>query len=99
MTQYDFSFSAADATRDQMAAITLRMQAMLQELDNNVKGSLQQWTSAARDQYNISQAKWNAAANEMPKCLNRAELALNEISNGYLRVEHTGVNMWSGTGL
>lgn len=96
MTQYQFNFGAADQTRDQMATITKRIQTMLEELHSNVQGSLQNWESSAREQYNVSKQKWDAAAAEMPKCLNRAEVSLQEISNGYLKVEHTGAGMWGG---
>ncbi|WP_433261127.1 WXG100 family type VII secretion target [Actinosynnema sp. CS-041913] len=97
MAQYQFNFSLADATRDNMAAITNNIRTMLDELHSNVTGSLQEWTSDARDAYNVSKQKWDAAAARMPYSLQRAEVTLNEISNGYLKVEHTGTQMWDGS--
>lgn len=97
MANYQFSFPLADATRDNMANITIRIQEMLKQLDENVRGSIQEWTSDAREAYNVSKAKWDGAAARMPYCLQRAEVTLNEISQGYLKVEHTGTDMWNGS--
>ncbi|MEC3975222.1 WXG100 family type VII secretion target [Amycolatopsis sp. H20-H5] len=97
MANYQFSFQLADMTRDHMATITMRMRTMLEELDGNVNKSLADWTSDARAAYQVSKQKWDDAAQKMPQSLQRAEVALNEISNGYLQVEHTGTNMWNGS--
>lgn len=96
MPQYQFNFAMADATRDNMAAITRNLQTMLQDLDTQVRSSLQEWTSDARLAYDQSKAKWDAAAARMPEALVRAETTLQEISGGYLRAEHTGTQMWGG---
>ncbi|MDT7726520.1 MAG: hypothetical protein QOI21_3096 [Actinomycetota bacterium] len=94
MATYKFNFQQADVVRDDMAAITKNIQNMLTDLDSQVRGSLQEWTSDARESYDASKLKWDAAAAKMPEALGRAEMALAEISNGYLQVEHTGAGMW-----
>jgi WXG100 family type VII secretion target len=93
---YTFNFSLAEGTCSDMSTITSNIQNMLTDLEQEVQGSLQEWTSDARDAYNVSKAKWDAAAAKMPEALGRAQNALTEISSGYSQVERAGGNMWGG---
>lgn len=95
MSEYQFNFALADETRDNMAMITNRIHTLLEDLNSEVQTSLANWESGARDAYNAAKAEWDAAAARMPAALGRAEVALSSISDGYLRVEHYGVDLWS----
>jgi uncharacterized protein YukE len=86
----------ADSVRDQMAAITRRLQTELESMDQQIRSTLQDWQDGAKDQYMVAKAQWDAAAARMPHSLNSAEVALNQITGGYLKVEHTGMNAWGG---
>jgi uncharacterized protein YukE len=77
---YTFNFSLAEGTCSDMASITSSIHAMLTDLEQEVQGSLPEWTTEARDAYNVSKAKWDAAAAKMPEALGRVQLALAEIS-------------------
>ena len=96
MAQYTFSFGQADAVRDQMATITNRVHSMLEELNGNVMKQISEWESDARREYDLAKQKWDAAAAAMPSALGRAEQTLQTISDGYLHVEHYGVDLWRG---
>lgn len=96
MAHYTFSFGQADLVRDHMATITNRVHTMLEELHSNVSRSLADWESGARAEYDTAKAQWDAAAARMPAALGRAEQTLQSISDGYLHVEHYGVDLWRG---
>jgi len=94
MSQYQFNFALADETRDNMAMVTNRIHSLLEDLNAEVQTSLANWESGARDEYNAAKLEWDAAAARMPAALGRAEVALASISDGYLRVEHYGMDLW-----
>lgn len=94
--QYTFDFTMADSVRDHMATTTKNIISMLENLHNEVSTSLASWESGAREEYNRAKTEWDAAAARMPQSLGQAELALSEISGGYLQVEHWGANRWMG---
>lgn len=94
--QYTFDFTMADSVRDHMATTTKNIISMLENLHNEVSTSLANWESGAREEYNRAKADWDAAAAQMPQSLGQAELALSEISGGYLAVEHWGAGRWLG---
>jgi uncharacterized protein YukE len=74
------AFRLAEGTCGDMSAITADVQRMLVDLEDGVGGDLAEWTPEARDAYNASKAKWEAAAAKMPEALSRAQAALAEIS-------------------
>ncbi|GAA3464475.1 WXG100 family type VII secretion target [Saccharothrix longispora] len=92
MTNYTFDQRMADQARDQMAEVSVQLRNMLGQLNQELGTALQDWRGEARLAYEAAQKKWNAAADRMPSSLHSAEVALQNITNGYLRVEHTGVN-------
>lgn len=96
MSTYEFNRSMADNVRDDMARVTKQLQTELANLDSQVKTTLADWVDGAKTQYDSAKAQWDAAAARMPASLAAAEKALNDITDGYLRIEHTGVNQWGG---
>ncbi|HEX6346746.1 WXG100 family type VII secretion target [Umezawaea sp.] len=91
---YTFSFQIADSVRDNMAACTRAVLDQLAELNTTAQSGLAGWDGAARDAYAAHKANWDSAAARMPEALGRAEAALNEISGGYLKVEHYARGAW-----
>ncbi|MEV0058110.1 WXG100 family type VII secretion target [Saccharopolyspora sp. NPDC050389] len=89
----------ADSVRDQMATVTRRLQTELENMHQQIVSTLQDWQGDAKDQYMVAKAQWDAAAQRMPQSLNSAEVALDQITGGYLKVEHTGMNAWGGYGV
>ncbi|QFZ18577.1 WXG100 family type VII secretion target [Saccharothrix syringae] len=96
MTTYTFDQRIADQARDQMADVTKMLKTELESMHQQVLTTLRDWDGPSKDQYTIAKAKWDAAADRMPHSLNSAEVALANITNGYLKVEHTGVNAFGG---
>lgn len=96
MPTYTFNRPMADATRDTMANVTKTLLEQLRDLDVQCQSSLAEWSDTARDQYDDAKRQWDRAALRMPTSLGHAEKALNDITGGYLRVEHTGANQWGG---
>ncbi|MGI5499188.1 WXG100 family type VII secretion target [Lentzea sp. CA-135723] len=96
MATYTFDRGMADSVRDQMAAVTKQLQNELENMHTQVMNTLQDWQDGAKDQYLVAKQQWDAAAQRMPFSLNSAEIALNHITAGYLKVEHTGMNAWGG---
>lgn len=97
MTTYDFNPAVADTTRDQMSMITKRIMDELESLHANVMTSTRDWDDLAKDAYLQAKQQWDAAAQRMPGSLAKAEMVLNKITDGYLKIEHTGVNQfWAG---
>ncbi|WP_189258992.1 WXG100 family type VII secretion target [Lentzea flava] len=89
----------ADSVRDQMALVTKKLHSELEAMHQKVMATLQDWQGAAKDQYMQAKKEWDAAAQRMPEKLHRTEVALQQITNGYLQVEHTGINAWGGYGV
>lgn len=94
MTDYRIGIPIALETARTMGSITQNIKGLLDQLDRDVRVSLQEWTSDAKDEYERSKIKWDAAANQMPVSLGQAQVALGQIIDDYLRTERFGVNIW-----
>jgi WXG100 family type VII secretion target len=94
LTDYAIGIPVALETARTMGSITQNIKGMLDELDRNVRSSLQDWTSDAKDAYEASKLKWDAAAAQMPTSLAAAQTALGQIIDDYLRTEKYGMNIW-----
>jgi uncharacterized protein YukE len=81
MATPEFDLRQADVVRAEMAALTQHIQCMLSELDSQVRGSLPEWASEAREAYEAGKTKWDAAAAKLPEALGRVDVALAEISD------------------
>ena len=96
MATYTFNRGQADQVRDTMASVTRQLQQELEHMDGKVRTTLAEWEDGAAAQYETAKKQWDAAAARMPHSLNSAEVALSQITDGYLKVEHSGVNAWGG---
>lgn len=96
MATYTFNYGVADTVRDEMAQVTITLRNELESMEQQVALAMQDWDDGAKQQYAVAKQQWDAAAARMPYSLAQAEIALNNISGGYLQVEHTGANAWGG---
>ncbi|PRY38970.1 WXG100 family type VII secretion target [Umezawaea tangerina] len=96
MATYTFDRGMADSVRDQMASVTMALRSELERMDQQVQSTLQDWQDGAKDQYLVAKSQWDEVAARMPNSLHSAEVALSEITDGYLKIEHTGMNAWGG---
>ena len=94
MTTYQVSLDQMEFVGGEMDTITKQIQRTLQELDDGSKQSLSQWSSDARDAYNVAKAKWDAAAAAMQAQAAAATQALGHIDNYYTSGEKYGVSLW-----
>ena len=93
---YTFDRVVADSVRDEMAAVTRQLTIELDNMDRQVRATLADWQDGAKEAYDKAMVQCNAAMTRMPTSLGRAEVVLNEITEGYLKIEHTGANAWGG---
>jgi WXG100 family type VII secretion target len=96
VSEYDFNFPQAQNTNAAMNNATRQLQEILENLDSEVRTSLARWESDARDAYNISKAKWTAAANRMPLILASGATALGNVNETLTGAEKFGRNLWQG---
>lgn len=96
MTTYTFDRGMADSVRDEMARVTMQLKTELENMHTQVTTTLADWQDGAKEMYDFAKKEWDEAAGRMPQSLNAAEVALNQITDGYLKIEHTGVNAWGG---
>lgn len=94
MATYTVNMDQVESIVGEMTAISNKIQATLQELDNGSKQHLSEWTSDARSTYDVAKAKWDAAAADMVTQANNATKALGQINEAYYSGEKYGVSLW-----
>lgn len=94
MVTYSVSMSNVQEVAAEMGAISSRIQALLSDLDNGTRQNLAEWTSSARDAYNLAKARWDAAAADMSAQAARAQASLSSITDNYARAEYQGLGLW-----
>jgi WXG100 family type VII secretion target len=94
MTTYEVSFSQMEFVAGEMDTITKNIQQMISNLDDSSKQRLAEWSSDARETYNIAKAQWDAAAEAMQQQSRAATAALGTITEHYVHGEKYGVNLW-----
>jgi len=94
MATYTVNMSNVQEVAGQMGVIARYIQTMLTDLDDASKQNLAQWTSDARDAYNVAKAKWDAAAAQMVEQAARAENSLTQINDSYANAEYQGLGLW-----
>lgn len=81
MTRFDFTL--ADVVLDRMGTVTGGIRELLDRLESTVEPRLPGWTGGAREEYLEAKREWEAAAERMPDCLERARKAFGEIARSY----------------
>ncbi|MFD7917710.1 WXG100 family type VII secretion target [Streptomyces sp. NPDC059740] len=94
MTTYQVSLQQMEFVGGEMDAIAKQIQQTLTELDDASKQNLSQWSSDAREAYNVAKAKWDAAAAAMQQQAAKATASLGNIGEYYTSGEKYGVNLW-----
>jgi len=94
MATYTVNMTNVQEVASEMNTISQQIQTMLSDLNSQVQGNLNQWSSAARDAYNVAQAKWNAACQDMVVQAARASASLSSINDNYANAEFQGLGLW-----
>jgi WXG100 family type VII secretion target len=94
MATYTVNMSNVQAVAEEMGAIARYIQGLLADLDNSARQSLAEWTSSAREAYNVAKAKWDAAAAQMVVQAANAQNSLSQINDSYANAEFQGQGLW-----
>jgi len=94
MTSYQVSLEQMAFVEGEMRSITTKIQSTLSDLDDAAKQHLAEWSSDARDAYNLAKAKWDAAADQMAVQLGQATTAVGNIGEYYTSGEKYGTSLW-----
>jgi WXG100 family type VII secretion target len=94
MTTYSVNINQLAEIAGEMGQIAGNIQANLEELDSASLQNLSEWTSAARDAYNVAKAKWNSAAQGMVTQAKNAQASLAAIGSNYQQAERVGTSLW-----
>jgi WXG100 family type VII secretion target len=95
MTTYSVNISMLAEIAGEMGKISSNIEGMLSSLDNGTAQSLSEWTSTARDAYNVAKAKWDTAAQDMVVQAANAQSSLASIGDNYQQAEQRGSALWS----
>ncbi|MDI5963751.1 WXG100 family type VII secretion target [Streptomyces sp. SL13] len=94
MTTYTVQMEQVDYIVGEMNSITQRINQTLQELDNQSKVNLSEWTSDAQQTYAQVKAQWDSAAADMTQKATSATQMLGNINEYYSNGERQGVSLW-----
>lgn len=94
MATYTVNMSNVQEVASQMGVLATHIQNMLADLDDGTKQSLSEWTSDAREAYNLAKAQWDQAAADMARQATKAQGTLSEINNSYANAETQGLGLW-----
>jgi WXG100 family type VII secretion target len=94
MATYTVNMGNVQEVASEMGAIASYIQGLLEDLDNGTMQNLSEWTSSARDAYNVAKAKWDAAAQDMSVQAQNAQASLSNINDNYANAERTGLGLW-----
>jgi uncharacterized protein YukE len=78
----------------EMNTITQRINSTLEDLDNQSKMNLSEWTSDAQAVYAEVKAQWDAAAADMTQKSQMATQMLGTINASYGDGERQGMGIW-----
>lgn len=94
MSSYSFNFNLAGQTVDHMSRVNQQINTALGELETYAGQHMAEWTGAAKEQYEVSKQRWNAAADQMAVCLANASQSLFNISDAYGTAEQRQAQIW-----
>jgi WXG100 family type VII secretion target len=94
MTTYTVHMDNVQAVAEEMGALGSKVQAMIEQLNQDCAASLAEWTSTAREAYQTYSGQWTTAANDLPVQAANAQNSLGEITNAYATAEYQGLGLW-----
>jgi WXG100 family type VII secretion target len=94
MATYTVNMGNVQEVAAEMGSIANYISGLLEELDNGTMQNLSEWTSSARDAYNVAKAKWDAAAADMSVQASNAQNSLGSINDNYANAEYQGLGIW-----
>ncbi|SDP42608.1 WXG100 family type VII secretion target [Actinacidiphila guanduensis] len=94
MATYNVDMNQVEYIVGEMNTITQRINSTLEDLDNQSKMNLSEWTSDAQAVYAEVKAQWDAAAADMTQKSQMATQMLGTINESYGNGERQGMGIW-----
>ncbi|WP_405746022.1 WXG100 family type VII secretion target [Streptomyces sp. NBC_01525] len=94
MTTFTVQMDQVEFIVGEMNAISRRIQQTLATLDEEARVNLGEWSSSARETYELTKKKWDAAAADMVAKSQQATVMLGTINEHYSGGERQGVSLW-----
>lgn len=89
------NFGALSSSAENYAIVASTLQKELDELESSLQQKLSQWDGNARHQYTICKQRWDNAAADMHRVIQKLGLAIGNAHENYSAAEKYGVNIWS----
>ncbi|NEA68934.1 hypothetical protein [Streptomyces sp. SID12488] len=94
MSTYSVNMSNVSTVVEEMSSISTNIKTMLDSLAQDTTVNLAEWTSEARESYNVCKLSWDNAAAAMVNQAVRAHTSLGGINANYGTSEVQGRKMW-----
>ncbi|MEW2113719.1 hypothetical protein AB0945_00710 [Streptomyces sp. NPDC005474] len=94
MSTYSVNMSNVNTVVEEMSSISTNIKTMLDSLAQDTSVNLAEWTSEARESYNVCKLSWDNAATSMVNQAVRAHTSLSGINTNYGASESRGRQMW-----
>lgn len=88
--------STVASTEDEFEQVLHALQDQLNQLDNELRTSLSEWTGEAQAAYHVAHARWRAAADDMARVLAGLRSVLRTAHQNYHSARTTNIGMWRG---
>jgi 6 kDa early secretory antigenic target len=89
------NFGVLSSSAENFAIVAGTLQKELDELESSLQQKLAQWDGNARHQYRVCKARWDAAAADMQRVIQKLGLAIGTAHDNYSAAEKYGVSIWS----
>ena len=71
------------------------LQTQLEDLEKSAAPLVESWTGAANEAYQIRQAKWRSASQDLSEILRNIQLAVNDSAADFARTERAAIQRFS----
>jgi early secretory antigenic target protein ESAT-6 len=89
------NFGVLSSSAENFAIVAGTLQKELDELESSLQQKLAQWDGNARHQYTICKRRWDAAAADMQRVIQKLGLAIGNAHENYAAAEKYGANLFS----
>jgi 6 kDa early secretory antigenic target len=89
------NFGTLSSSAENYAIVASTLQKELDELESSLQQKLAQWDGNARHSYQVCKQRWDAAAADMQRVIQKLGLAIGNAHENYSAAEKYGVNLFS----
>jgi WXG100 family type VII secretion target len=95
MATYTVNMSNVQEVASQFGTVAQQTETTATDLNSQTQQLLSEWQSAARDAYNVVEARVIAAAQDMVTQVANMQAALSSINDNYANAEYQGLGLWN----